>query len=94
MKLWLLRPTETLKEHDNPWKPWYNKAFGFVIRAETGKEARETAHANAGDENRGEFLGSRIANTINPWLDSKYSTCVKLTYKGNSEIILEDFART
>lgn len=39
MKLWLLRPVVGLDENDNPWWPWYDKAFGFVVRAET--EARE-----------------------------------------------------
>ena len=35
MRLWLLRPQEGLIEGDNPWDPWYDKAFGFVVRAET-----------------------------------------------------------
>lgn len=35
MKLWLLRPIET--EGPNLWDPWYDKAFGFVVRAKNGK---------------------------------------------------------
>lgn len=81
MKLWLLRPVDGLANHDNPWNPWYDKAFGSVIRAETETEARALAKAAAGDENRkGE-----------PWLDAKYSTCVELTAEGPAEVVMEDF---
>ena len=55
MKIFELRPVENLKNNDNPWKPWYNKSFGFIVRAETEAEARKYADENAGDENRGEF---------------------------------------
>lgn len=90
MKLWILRPIE--KEGDNPWDPWYDKAFGFVVRAATEKKAREIAHGEAGDENRGKFLGGKIADTNGPWLDAKYSTCEILTAKGDEVLIMQDFA--
>ena len=77
-KLWLLEPIRDLPEGDNPWEPWYDKVFGFVVRAENEIEARRFADEKAGDENRGEFLAAKIANTKNPWLDSSYSTCVSL----------------
>jgi hypothetical protein len=51
MTLWLLRPVENLPIDDNPWDPWYDKAFGFVILAETEADARALADKNAGDEN-------------------------------------------
>lgn len=92
MKLWLLKPTENLPEGDNPWKPWYDKVFSFVARAETEEAARKYADCEAGDEGRDEFLGSKIANTTHPWLDSKYSICVELTAEGKSGIIIRDFA--
>jgi len=92
MKLWILRPQENLPENENPWDPWYDKVFGFVIRAETEVDARKLAHKEAGDENRGEFLNSKIANTTTPWLDEKYSTCVELTAEGESDVIIRDFA--
>ena len=33
MRLWLLRPVEG----DSLWDPWYDKAFGFVVRAEAAR---------------------------------------------------------
>lgn len=92
MRLWLLRPRNGLPHEDNPWNPWYDKAFGFVIRAETEQRAREMAHKKAGDENRGEFLGESTANTTSPWLDPDYSTCVVLTAEGPEGVVIEDFA--
>ncbi len=92
MYLWLLRPRSGLTPGDDPWHPWYDKSFGFIVRAETCAEARKLADKDAGDENRGEFLEKSIANTKNPWLDSKYSTCEALTESGSSEVIMQDFA--
>jgi len=92
MKLWLLRPQANLSSTDNPWNPWYDKSFGFVIRAETEEKARELAHDNAGDENRGEFFNQRISATKSPWKDSNYSTCVELSAVGAEELIMQDFA--
>lgn len=91
MKLWILKPVENLSQGDDPWEPWYDKAFGFVVRAETEEEARKFAHEQAGDENRGVFLGSKIADTNSPWLDAKYSTCTELTVEGEAGVVLQDF---
>lgn len=92
MKLWLLHPMKDLVANDDPWEPWYDKAFGFVVRAETEKAARRFAHDRAGDENRGEFLGSKIADTNSPWLDVKYSTCTELLPEGEAGVVMRDFA--
>jgi hypothetical protein len=92
MKLWLLRPIEELPRGDNPWEPWYDKSFGFVVRAPDEQRARELAHSNARDENRGEFLGKKTADTDAPWLDGKYSTCTELTSLGEEGIIMSDVA--
>ncbi len=78
MKLWLLRPNEDLNKDDNPWDPWYDKCFGFVIKAGSVASARVIADGNAGDENRGEFQGQKTADTIAPWLSDQYSTCEEL----------------
>ena len=90
MKLWLLRPKENLAPSDDPWRPRYDKSFGFIIRAPDKKTARQMAHESAGDENRGEFLDKKIANTTKPWLDSKYSKCAVLTPEGDQEVIMQD----
>lgn len=92
MKLWLLRPVKGLPDNDNPWKPWYDKTFGFVVRAETEEAARNLADMEAGEENQGEFLGNKIADTKNPWIDAKYSTCIELTADGEPKVIIEDHA--
>ena len=88
MKLWLLRPVPGLKENDNPWEPWYNKAFGFVVRAETEEKARSLANVNAGEENRLIF-----SNTNKPWKDPNYSSCVELLSEGNTEVVMMDFSQ-
>lgn len=90
MLLWILRPQGNLPLGDDPWDPWYDKCFGFVVRAETESDARRIAQANAGDESRGEFLSKKIANTTEPWLDEKYTTCTELCSSGGEGIIMED----
>ena len=80
-KLWILQPNEGLP-NDNPWKPWYDKAFGFVVRANTEDAARQFAHDDAGDENR----------DMSPWLDPKYTSCIELSKAGDIGIVLRDFA--
>ena len=82
-KLWLLRAREDLPREIDPWNPWYDKAFGFVVRASTEQAARQLAHEESEDE---------TSQGIEPWRDSMYSTCEKLTHKGEHKIILRDFA--
>lgn len=77
---------------DDPWSPWYDKCFGFVIRAKDEAEARHIAEQNAGDENRGEFLSQKISNTTSPWLDEKYSKCLVLSESGDVGLVMRDFA--
>ena len=91
MKLWVLRPKENLTEGDNPWDPWYDKAFGFIVSASSEQDARLIAHENAGDENRGRFLCKEIPKTTSPWLDEKYSTCVELEPLQEGGMIMQDF---
>jgi hypothetical protein len=88
MKLFELRPVEGLKE-DNPWNPWYDKSFGFIVRAETEEEARKIAHENSGDE----ALDEQYNRTIPAWLNKEYSTCTELTDDGEAGMIMQDFAR-
>lgn len=81
MKLWLLRPKKEFpEEHFDPWEPWYDKTFGFVIRAETEETARKIADKNATAEN----------DPLRPWLDPLLSDCVELNSKGKEELILQD----
>lgn len=90
MRLWLLRPREGFTDKnlsvESPWSPWYDKVFGFVVRAETEAEARAVASEEGGDENR-EVSGARY-----PWIDPHYSTCEPLTDEGEPGLVIRDFA--
>lgn len=78
MKLYLLRPIH--KEGDDPWDPWYDKCFGFVVRASSSEKARELASKENGDE------GAKV------WLDPSYSTCAELATRGGEMVVIKDFA--
>ena len=82
MKLWLLKPIKVYPElsEGGPWTPWYDKAFGFVIRAATEKSARNKAAKDCGDEGK------------QAWLDPQLSSCIELTPKGAAGIVLKDYA--
>lgn len=84
MKLWILKPKQSLEKNDNPWEPWYDKNHGFVIRAESENDARKIAHNEAGDENNSKF-------SKEPWLDSKYSSCDVLLEDGEAGLIMEEY---
>ena len=81
MKLWILRPVEIRPYQDDPWKPWYDKTFGIVIRAET----EDAARALAFDEVHG-------AEESDVWTNPKYTTCKELLAEGEEEYIIQDFA--
>ena len=79
MKLWILKPREVVYGTElDLWKPWYDKAFGYIVRAESEEEARKLG-----------TLGSGI-EAAEAWLDAKYPTCEELLPEGKSEIVLSD----
>jgi len=80
MKLYHLYPKANIKGQ-SPWEPWYDKVFGFVIRANNEEEARELANENGGCE------------TGDPWLDPNYSECIELKEEGEVEVVIIDLAR-
>lgn len=81
MKLWLLRPRDDAP--GKPWEPWYDKAFGFVVAAETESGARHYANAESGDEKR---------DCPQAWLDSRFSSCTELSPDTESGgAVLRDF---
>jgi hypothetical protein len=91
MKLWILRPkgyNDVDNKIDPLWKPWYDKAFGFIIAAESEEEARKLAFRDAGDEEGNHWDDDAI---INAWT-AEHSTCVELKPGNKSEIIMKDFA--
>ena len=87
MKLWILRPAQNLDSADDPWEPWHNKVFGFVVRAETETQAREMAQEHAGNEKY-----TSEGNTREPWKDPKYSSCVELLADGVAGVEMMDLA--
>lgn len=93
MKLWLLKNKTSTSEALNPWEPWFDKAFGFVVRAETEREARLIADENAGEENAGARDCRVNSRTKRPWLRAEFSTCIELTQNEEAGLILQDFSR-
>lgn len=67
-----------LKRTDGTW----DENAGFVIRADSAREARTMASKVKGDENVYGF---------SPWLDYKQSRCSVLKVDGPNKIILTDF---
>lgn len=89
-KIWLLQP---INPNAGPWSPWYDKAFGFVVRADTEAEARAIADRNGGDECGGYVRWEEpMKRAHQPWLDPTLASCVELTGEGESEVVLRDFA--
>lgn len=89
MKLWLLRPKPDIPEENDPWEPWYDKAFGFVVRAESEERARTLANDSGGNET-GEITTNVYRMGGDPWLDPDFSTCVELTNVGVEAVIICD----
>ena len=76
MKLWILRPINELAN----WSPWYDKAFGFVVRAIDETSARIEAAKQCGEEG------------ADAWVDKKLSSCEELQSNGPIEVVLRDFS--
>lgn len=76
MKLYILAP---IAPNDRPWDPWYDKAFAFVVRAESESAARHIASWNCGDEGK------------EAWLNPSLSTCDELTADGDPGVVCKDF---
>ncbi len=87
MKLFILRPREGLSLAVNPWEPWYNKTFGFVIRAKNEEIARMTAALTATDDL---YADSKGKEGQQAWIQSKFSTCEELAVDGPEGIIIAD----
>ena len=77
-KLFILRPCKG-KLTSDPWEPWYDKAFGFVVRATNVQEARAFAANEAGDEGK------------KAWRDPYYTTCELLSNEGDPGVVMIDF---
>jgi len=74
MKLWILRPIDEFSE---PWTPWSDRAFGFVVGASDEDTARRLAASDCGDEGP------------EAWFDPALSTCQELL--PSEGIMMRDF---
>ena len=92
MKLYILRP---INENYSPWRPWYDKVFGFVVRAKSEEAARKIADEHAGAENTRwvDSSNKTTLESIHPWLSSKDSSCYVLANEGPEGLIIRDLAR-
>jgi hypothetical protein len=94
MKLWLLAPRgDVLRRKMNPWRPWYEKVFAAVVRAESEQQAREFVQQTAGHEGLGIYraLGmdeEEVALTV--WLDDEFTRCRELRPGGGEGIVVLD----
>lgn len=92
MKLWLLLPRTDLNKDDNPWEPWYDKAIGFVVRADTEVDARRIANTHGGDET-GLIRRDVYRTGGDPWLTANWSTCEELAAcEGEAGLVLRDYS--
>ena len=93
MKLWLLEPRTDNRDQwaEDPWVPWYDKAFAFVVLAETEQEARQMANAEGGAET-GPISHCVYRTGGDPWLDPVYSNCEELLPQGEPGVIVRDYA--
>lgn len=94
MRLWLLRPhTEVLARGRSPWRPWFEKVFGVVVRASSEEEARALAQSEAGSEGLGIYQGlglasEQVAKAV--WPDPLFTACDRLLEEGPPAVILVD----
>ncbi len=92
MKLWILRPiTDDAKAmyRGQTRKIWsWDCAYGFVVRAEDERSAREFV---ARSRDRDDWENTTGDEGPEAWRDVTLTSCVELTGEGGPEIILRDF---
>ena len=76
MELWILR---LINDDSASWSPWYDKAFGHIVRATTEQQARQFAADACGDEGK------------HAWIDDMQSSCVLLSTDGPDGVVMTDF---
>lgn len=110
LPLWLLRPRVKDytgdpdpewegKRGTDPWEPWYDKAFGFVVAAPDEALARRLANEDAGDENREgyDFDTGKVTPPKYPnvWENPEYSVCWQIAEQSTitePKVVVRDFA--
>ena len=88
IKIWIIKPKETINYMVNPWEPWYDTCVGMVIFAETEKKARELADADAEAENRTSQAKNEMMK--HPWLYKEMSVCKELVPGYKEHVVITD----
>jgi len=78
MKLWLLQPVDMTSP---PWYRKYDVALGFVVRAESERDARSLVRKPFGVGDEGDDV----------WASSNITTCTELKAEGPAKIIISAF---
>lgn len=88
MNLYHLEPRAPKRK---PWDPWYDKCFGFVIRAETESQARLMASVQSGDEDG--LMSKEEKKKDSVWLAPHLTVCHEIAYNvsGKEDTIIRDF---
>lgn len=81
LELWILRPIDL--EHPI-WGKYDDIAMGFVVCAESERDARVMAHINGGRESE---------DGRDAWLQRDLSTCERLTVPDERGVVIRDFAQ-
>jgi hypothetical protein len=96
-RLWLLTPHAGILRGDvNPWRPWYDKVFAAVVRADSEDQARELVQAQAGHEGLDIYgaLGMEEEEAAPMvWLDNRFTSCIELQAHGAPGIVIIDRRR-
>lgn len=85
MRFWLL---EAVKG-DELWKPWYDKCFRVVVRAESEEQARFLAQKEGSDET-GDWFAKKNGASFPAWTGVEHSTCVELPPDEDPKVIIQD----
>lgn len=91
MNLWLLRPVDPTAEPWDEKEHWFNKPFGYVVRAETEQEARDLATEHDTNHLAEGFIEIWTGEKLKPWLDPALALCEELLPSGAPGVILRDF---
>ncbi|MBX3027062.1 hypothetical protein KF840_19335 [bacterium] len=85
MPFWKLTP---INPHLGDFRGEIEKAFGFVIRAQTEHQARTIANAHSGVEKGPSGTDHYGQIGGNPWLDNAKTHCVQVAPDGPDEVVL------
>jgi hypothetical protein len=84
-KLWIIGPRDDLPKDDDPWEPWFDKAFSMIVEARTEADARRIAHENCMCRDETSLHDRGV------YLDPRYSECTELSPTGQERLVMAEF---